>query len=144
MPRRLRSFMNKKRANSLISRYDVIIITILAALAALFLGAFIIFSQGRNPVDAYKALFQGAFGSIPSIGTTISRTVPLIFTGLAVAVAYKSVCSTLAAKASSCLAVFAQRQLALLLQTYLHGCTYLYASWQQQLAGLHGLFFQVI
>jgi general nucleoside transport system permease protein len=66
-----------------------LIIPLIAALCALFIGALIIFAQGADPVDSYLALFRGAFGGIMRIGNTIGRIVPLLFTGLAVAVAYK-------------------------------------------------------
>lgn len=82
--------MDKQKVIPLSSRYNILIITFLAAVVAFILGALIIYSQGSNPIEAYKALLRGAFGGVGSIGTTISRTIPLILTGLAVAIAYKS------------------------------------------------------
>ena len=42
-----------------------------------------------NPAVALQALWKGAFGSVRNIGTTLSRSTPLIFTGLCACFAYK-------------------------------------------------------
>lgn len=80
------------------------------------IGAVIMLATGYNPVAAYAALFEGAFGSpaslgrillyelrltdaapgpqdtasLAAIGRTLVNTTPLIFTGLAVAVAFRA------------------------------------------------------
>jgi len=59
-----------------------------AILLALLLGAVFILIIGKNPLTAYAALIQGAFGDIYSIGETLENTTPLILTGLAVAFAF--------------------------------------------------------
>ena len=41
-----------------------------------------------NPAVALQALWKGAFGSVRNIGTTLSRSTPLIFTGLCACFAY--------------------------------------------------------
>jgi len=63
---------------------------LIAILIALVIGAVIILATGNNPVAAYAALFEGAFGSQAAIGRTLVNTTPLIFTGLAVAVAFRA------------------------------------------------------
>ncbi len=93
---------------------------LLFPLVAIFIsfaiGAVIILATGYNPVAAYAALFEGAFGSpaslgrillyelritdvapspedtasLAAIGRTLVNTTPLIFTGLAVAVAFRA------------------------------------------------------
>jgi ABC-type uncharacterized transport system permease subunit len=45
---------------------------------------------GNNPVAAYVALFNGALGDPTAIGRTLLNATPLIFTGLAVAVAFRA------------------------------------------------------
>ena len=45
---------------------------------------------GTPVFEAYFLLFKGAFGSNFAINETLTRSIPLIFTGLAVAVAFKS------------------------------------------------------
>jgi len=80
------------------------------------IGAVIMLATGYNPVAAYAALFEGAFGSpaslgrillyelrltdaapgpqdtasLAAIGRTLVNTTPLVFTGLAVAVAFRT------------------------------------------------------
>jgi len=60
-----------------------------AVLGALLLGAILIAVAGINPVDAYAALLEGAFGSLSGLGLTLQKTVPLLFAGLGVAFAFR-------------------------------------------------------
>lgn len=60
-----------------------------AVLGALLLGAILIAIAGINPVDAYAALLEGAFGSLSGLGITLQKTVPLLFAGLGVAFAFR-------------------------------------------------------
>jgi simple sugar transport system permease protein len=62
----------------------------LALVVALLLGALLMLLFGDNPVQAYKGLFQGAFGSARGWATTLRKMTPLILTGLSVAVAFKA------------------------------------------------------
>ncbi len=55
----------------------------------LLVGAIIILMIGGNPIEAYKALFIGAFGDKNKIANTLARSTPLIFSGLAVAFAFR-------------------------------------------------------
>ena len=61
-----------------------------AILLALLIGAVFILIIGKNPIGAYAALLQGAFGDLFSIGETLEAATPLIFTGLAVAYAFRA------------------------------------------------------
>ena len=47
-------------------------------------------SFGDDPILAYQGLFQGAFGSGRAWSSTIRKMIPLILTGLSVAVAFKA------------------------------------------------------
>jgi simple sugar transport system permease protein len=67
-----------------------LILPVGAILMALLVGAFFILAIGKNPVTAYVALIQGAFGDSYSIGETLENTTPLILTGLAVAFAFRA------------------------------------------------------
>jgi len=67
-----------------------ILIPVLAILAAFFVSCLLILAWGSNPLEAYAALFSGAFGSLNAIATTLTRLTPLVFTGLAVAYGYRS------------------------------------------------------
>lgn len=59
--------------------------SLFSVLVALLLGAVIILVIGENPAEAYLALFKGALGSPQTFANTLSKTIPLAFTGLAVA-----------------------------------------------------------
>lgn len=60
-----------------------------AIIFALIIGVIILLLMGNNPIEAYSALVQGAFGSKRCIAETILSTTPLIFGGLAFALAYR-------------------------------------------------------
>jgi general nucleoside transport system permease protein len=60
-----------------------------AVMLALACGAVLIAGWGVNPLTAYGALVSGAFGNWNSLAETLLRAIPLIFTGLAVALAFR-------------------------------------------------------
>jgi len=66
-----------------------IYISLFSILLALIIGALLIFLIGSSPLQAFTVMLDGAFGSISNIANTLSKTIPLIFTGLAVAVAFR-------------------------------------------------------
>lgn len=57
---------------------------------AVVIGSIIMLLAGKDPVAAYTAMFQGAFGGPRQIGETLLRATPLIFTGLAVAYGFRA------------------------------------------------------
>ncbi len=61
-----------------------------AIAAALLIGALIMMTNGQNPLVGYSSLIVGAFGSKYRIATTLAKTVPLILTGLATAISFRS------------------------------------------------------
>lgn len=67
-----------------------LIISFAAILLSLLAASVIMLAVGYNPLSAFSALYNGSFGSVNSIANTLSKAVPLLFTGLAFAFAYKS------------------------------------------------------
>ena len=63
---------------------------IYAVLATLVLCSALILWAGVPVLDAYALLFKGAFGSAFALKETFTRSIPLILTGLAIAVAFRS------------------------------------------------------
>lgn len=61
----------------------------LTMLLALGIGAVFILAIGENPLEAYGALFRGAFASKRAFGTTLASFTPLLLTATAFAVAAK-------------------------------------------------------
>lgn len=83
--------MNKINIGQLVKKESVtdVFIAFIAVVAALLVGAVIMYIAGSSPYEAYKALFVGAFGGTYNIAQTLTRTTPLIFTGLTVAFAFR-------------------------------------------------------
>jgi len=65
-------------------------VPVVSVLAALLLGAVFVLLSGHNPIEAYVALFLGAFGSPYDISETLVIAVPLTLAGLSVAVAFRT------------------------------------------------------
>lgn len=61
-----------------------------AVLAAMAICAVLIAWTGTSVPTAYALLLKGAFGSAFAINETLTRSIPLIFTGLAAAVAFRA------------------------------------------------------
>ncbi len=67
-----------------------ILIPIAAILGALLVSSLLIMAWGANVVEAYAALFSGAFGSPNAWAATLRHWAPLVFTGLAVVYAFRA------------------------------------------------------
>jgi len=63
---------------------------LLAVLIAFAIVGIIIFVKGTNPLLAYSALFYGAFGSLHGLSETFAKASPLLLSGLAATVSFKS------------------------------------------------------
>lgn len=73
-------------------RYDrlfVILMPLLATLAALAVGAALLFLLGTNPLEAYAAMIQGAFGSKNALADTIVKAVPLLLVGVGICISFR-------------------------------------------------------
>jgi simple sugar transport system permease protein len=60
-----------------------------AFLLALAMGAVVILFMAENPLHIYTVMFRGGLGSIDGFGYVLFSATPLIFTGLAVAFAFR-------------------------------------------------------
>mgnify|MGYP001164668436 FL=1 len=65
-------------------------VPLVAVLLGLLIGAILLIASGSNPIEAYSALLKGAFGTPVAIQRTLEKATPLIFSGLAVAFAFKA------------------------------------------------------
>lgn len=63
--------------------------SLMAIVLSLIITAIIMLFSGYQPVTAFSALIDGAFGSSHSVATTLGKTTPLIFVGLACAYSNK-------------------------------------------------------
>jgi simple sugar transport system permease protein len=66
-----------------------VVSSVIAVILALLVGAALIAAWGADPVKAYAALLDGVFGNWNSLAETLLRAIPLTFTGLAVAIAFR-------------------------------------------------------
>src|SRR3989304_7845492 len=62
---------------------------VLAALAALLIGALVLLALGANPVEAYTAMASGAFGSVNAFADTIVKATPLLFVGAGICISFR-------------------------------------------------------
>lgn len=60
-----------------------------ATLAALAVGAVMLVLLGANPLQAYAALIEGAFGSRNAIADTLVKGTPLLMVGLGICIAFR-------------------------------------------------------
>ncbi|MDB5550320.1 MAG: hypothetical protein JWL86_304 [Rhizobium sp.] len=72
----------------------VVVKSVLSALqpllVALLLSAVVLAIAGHNPLEVYRLLFIESFGSTKRIASTLAAATPLIFTGLATAIAFRT------------------------------------------------------
>lgn len=62
---------------------------VIAVLLALALGAVLLLVLGKNPVEAYISMLDGAFGSDTRILNTISRAIPLLLVAVGICIAFR-------------------------------------------------------
>lgn len=67
-----------------------VLVPVIAILFGFLAGAVIMIVSGNNPFTAYGALISGIFGTPYDFGETMQRMTPLIFSGLAVAFAFRT------------------------------------------------------
>src|SRR4030095_12482407 len=80
---------------------------IIAILAAFLVGAIVIAFIGDDPIQTYRLLIGSAFSWPDGIGYTLFFATPLIFTGLAVAVAFRCGLLNIGAEGQLTIAAFA-------------------------------------
>ena len=70
-------------------RLSPMLVSLGSVLLAFLVGGLLLFALGANPIEAYKALFQGAFGSRNSIADTLVRATPILFVAIGICVAFR-------------------------------------------------------
>lgn len=76
----------RSRLNSLLDA----LLPVLATFAALAVGAIMLLILRVSPVEAYGALWEGAFGSANAIAETLVKAVPLLLVGLGICIAFRA------------------------------------------------------
>jgi ABC-type uncharacterized transport system permease subunit len=79
------------KVSALLKQYGRDLLPIVLALVGGFvIGGIIIFFSGENPFQAYYALVYGAVGDSYNLAATLGRSMPIIGTGIAAALAFKA------------------------------------------------------
>ncbi|MBX3298089.1 MAG: ABC transporter permease [Acidobacteria bacterium] len=80
---------------------------LVAVFAAFVVGGVLVLLIGDDPISTYRHLIGNSFGSLKDIGYTLFIATPLIFTGLAVAVAFRCGLLNIGAEGQLYVAAFA-------------------------------------
>ncbi len=62
---------------------------LLAVLSALIVGALLLWLLGKSPVEGYRAMLQGAFGSVGGFAQTLTKATPLLLVALGICIAFR-------------------------------------------------------
>lgn len=62
---------------------------VLALVLSLIVGAILIVLNGRNPIDAYDALWYGAFGTTDRFAETLVKATPLLLIAVSVSISFR-------------------------------------------------------
>ena len=65
------------------------LLPVFAVLAALLVGAFMLVILGANPLEAFGALLEGAFGSSNALADTVVKATPLLLIGLGICISFR-------------------------------------------------------
>jgi simple sugar transport system permease protein len=91
---------------------------LLAVVAAFAIGGIIVWLIGDSPLLVYELVLSSTFGTIDGIAYTLFYATPLIFTGLAVAVAFKCGLLNIGAEGQLVVAAFAAAWVGLTFPTW--------------------------
>jgi len=70
------------------SLFDALL-PVIATLAALAVGAVMLLLLGANPIEAYSALWDGAFGSTNAFAETLVKATPLLLVALGICISFR-------------------------------------------------------
>ncbi len=82
-------FVRSGAISTAFKRASFILVPLLAAVLGLLVGAVIILLLGANPIDAYVAMAQGAFGTPNALADSLVKAGPLLFVGIGTCIAYR-------------------------------------------------------
>ena len=66
------------------------LVPLAATIAALLVGAAMVWAFGGDPVEGYRAMFTGAFGGISEIADTTVKATPLLLVGVGICIAFRA------------------------------------------------------
>jgi ABC-type uncharacterized transport system permease subunit len=66
-----------------------VLVPVGAVLLALLVGAVMLIALGADPIKAYVALYEGAFGNTNALADTLVRATPLLFVGVGICISFR-------------------------------------------------------
>lgn len=66
------------------------LVPLTATVAALLVGAAMVWGFGGDPVEGYRAMFTGAFGGISEFADTTVKATPLLLVGVGICIAFRA------------------------------------------------------
>ena len=66
-----------------------LLLPLFAVLLALLVGAVIILLMNANPIEAYQALWKGAFGTKNAVANTFIKATPLLLVGIGICISFR-------------------------------------------------------
>ena len=81
--------MKRSFQSEWVSQFIDALLPVLATLAALFIGAVMLLFLRVNPIQAYGALWQGAFGSSNAFAETLVKATPLLLVGIGICISFR-------------------------------------------------------
>ncbi len=82
----MRIVLEKREARS---KTVTVLVPIISFVVSLMLGSIVLGLSGANPLSTYGFMFKGAFGTWIDFTETLVKAIPLLLTGLGVALAFK-------------------------------------------------------
>jgi len=83
------SVLKKRLQSEWISRFFDSLLPVFATLAALLIGAVMLLFLRVNPIEAYAALWDGAFGSPNAFAETLVKATPLLLVALGICISFR-------------------------------------------------------
>ena len=80
---------NRGRNRQFLARLVDGLVPVVAVLFAFLVGAIILWLQGVSPVEAYRQMIVGAFGTKNGLADTLVKAIPLMLVGLGIAIAFR-------------------------------------------------------
>jgi general nucleoside transport system permease protein len=77
------------RKRESVSRRAALLVPLISFVVSLLFGAVLLLLSGANPLVTYGSMFRGAFGSGHGLSEVLVKSIPLMLTGLGVALAFR-------------------------------------------------------
>ena len=81
--------MSNSRQEKLLPKIIDAALPVFATVAALLVGAVMLLLLKVNPIEAYKAMWDGAFGSQNAVAETLVKATPLLLVGLGICISFR-------------------------------------------------------